>query len=351
MTNLTLKRRIEYIDILRGLCILWVIWIHLPSLNFTHYPLRMPLFFFLSGIFFKEYALDEFIFKKINTLFIPFIFFSLIGYLHQLSTYEFFSHFSSHGEDASFDFSSIFSMFSVIWTGDVILNPPLWFIAALLFFQILLYCIIRIFRSMKWRVLSCLALSAVMIHSSINTGVFLYSNFWLFPFYCTGFLIGKPLLRYIDTTSLKKMSAFIVCSLVIFTASIIIPDSGNPLVAKIIDIISFSILIAGFIVLFKYLSRFRIFHYLKFWGSNSYAVLGLHWAAMQVLSTFYSVIFSTTHASPVSKILIFCLTVATLYPVIIFMNRYCPMLVGKKDLIKHKTAERSKRPAVTTQMD
>ncbi|MDE6174320.1 MAG: hypothetical protein K2F88_02005 [Duncaniella sp.] len=72
---------------------------------------------------------------------------------------------------------------------------------------------------------------------------------------------------------------------------------------------------------------------------------------MQILSTFYCVIFSTTLASTPSQILILCLTVATLYPLILFLNRYCPMLVGKKDLIKHKTAERSERPAVTTQMD
>lgn len=348
MTSPTQKHRIEYIDILRGLCILWVVWFHLPNLGLNHYPIRMPLFFFLSGIFFKEYTLNEFVFKKINTLLIPFIFFCLIGYFYKLGIYEFFSHFSTHGEDATFDFSSIFSMFSVIWTGEVTINPPLWFIAALLFFQIILYSIIRIFRSLPGRIVCCLLVSAVIIATSPSNGTILHNNLWLFIFYCAGFLFGKPFLKRIESTPIKSVIAPALIGIALFAAIYFIPKPSLPTIARTIGVFAYSILIFEFIIVFKYLAKFRIFHTLKFWGSNSYAVLGTHLIAMEILSTFYCVIFNTTLASALPQVILFVVTVVSVYPVILFLNRYCPMLVGKKGLMTYKTAGREERPAVTT---
>ena len=63
------KKRIDYIDYLKGLTILWVVWYHTSHPEFVDYPPTMPMFFFLSGIFFKPYPLLEFIKKKIWVLY------------------------------------------------------------------------------------------------------------------------------------------------------------------------------------------------------------------------------------------------------------------------------------------
>lgn len=54
------KQRIEYIDLAKGLCISLVVLYHIHCFETTTETalqfFRMPLYYFLSGIFFKEYG-------------------------------------------------------------------------------------------------------------------------------------------------------------------------------------------------------------------------------------------------------------------------------------------------------
>ena len=80
------KPRIEYIDLAKGICITLVVCFHLTLFYDTSLPLdhffkafRMPLYFFLSGCFFKAYeGFSGFIKRKINKLLIPFGFFFVV---------------------------------------------------------------------------------------------------------------------------------------------------------------------------------------------------------------------------------------------------------------------------------
>lgn len=78
------KKRIDYIDLAKGVCMSLVVFWHsgFPiSISGLSY-LEMPLFFMLSGLFFKDYGgWKPFIIKKINTIIIPFLFFYLSGYV------------------------------------------------------------------------------------------------------------------------------------------------------------------------------------------------------------------------------------------------------------------------------
>ncbi|MBR6078396.1 MAG: acyltransferase family protein [Paludibacteraceae bacterium] len=77
------KKRIEFIDLAKGFCILLVVAHHVS----TDYAVcqvgtlfRMPLYYFLSGLFFKTYgSFADFTIKKINRLIIPMVFFYAIG--------------------------------------------------------------------------------------------------------------------------------------------------------------------------------------------------------------------------------------------------------------------------------
>ncbi len=86
------QQRIEWIDVAKGLCIILVMWWHIKELysnrGFTDrsYLLysanyyRMPLYFFLSGLFFKTYSgYFEFLVRKVNKLFVPFVVFAILG--------------------------------------------------------------------------------------------------------------------------------------------------------------------------------------------------------------------------------------------------------------------------------
>lgn len=77
-------KRIEYIDLMKGICIILIILLH-SSVGF-HYDyindmlknMRIPLYFCLSGLFFKEYnGFCDFVVRKFNKLIIPYIFFRI----------------------------------------------------------------------------------------------------------------------------------------------------------------------------------------------------------------------------------------------------------------------------------
>lgn len=76
------KPRLQYIDLAKGICIILVVLLHSEvyvSANMLR-PLRMPLFFMLSGIFFSNYnSLTVLLRKKFNRLIVPFLFFSLLS--------------------------------------------------------------------------------------------------------------------------------------------------------------------------------------------------------------------------------------------------------------------------------
>ena len=84
MSEATIKKpRIEYIDLAKGICISLVVFYHIEYIYHLTLPgatfmkaFRMPLYFFLSGCFFKAYdGFWGFFKRKVNKLLIPFIFF------------------------------------------------------------------------------------------------------------------------------------------------------------------------------------------------------------------------------------------------------------------------------------
>ena len=86
-----MKKRIEYIDLAKGICIFLIVIQHVTYYYHIEYPFKrmiesctLPLFFFLSGIFFKEYGgfLDFFI-RKTNKLLVPFVAFFILTVLLQ----------------------------------------------------------------------------------------------------------------------------------------------------------------------------------------------------------------------------------------------------------------------------
>ena len=86
------KKRLEYVDLMKGICITLVVATHcgvciphyLPlgfEINMALINIRMPLYFSLSGFFFKEYmSFSDFVVRKVNKLIVPYVFFAIFPY-------------------------------------------------------------------------------------------------------------------------------------------------------------------------------------------------------------------------------------------------------------------------------
>ncbi len=86
LLNTQTKQRLPYIDIMKGVCIILIVGIHISfgifpgQFNAMLQAFRVPLYYFLSGLFFKDYGgFGEFTRKKTNNILVPFLFFYLIA--------------------------------------------------------------------------------------------------------------------------------------------------------------------------------------------------------------------------------------------------------------------------------
>ena len=135
-------RRIDFVDLTKGVCIILVVMAHIggafDQLD-KHSMLscfRMPLYFFISGIFFKPYeGLYGFIIRKTNKLIIPFIFFYVSAFLLKYIVWKI--------APGTFHLPVSWRELLFVFHGHDLIkfNPPIWFLLALFNCNILFYLI------------------------------------------------------------------------------------------------------------------------------------------------------------------------------------------------------------------
>lgn len=192
------KKRIEYIDLMKGICIILIILLHL-GIDYGNHTvdvmlknMRIPLYFCLSGLFFKEYdGFLDFVTRKINKLIIPFVFFSYFPFaLCEL------------GRD-NYDRS----VTTYIIMGLEPYNYPLWFLRCLFITYILYFIFVRVTKNKSSTlgaigifVLAFLAYCFVQVEWSVNSmpallKVVVFDNvltaFIALPFFHIAYMVRK----------------------------------------------------------------------------------------------------------------------------------------------------------------
>ena len=135
--------RIEYIDLAKGFGIMVVVVYHI----YYHLHIRqvimpisifmLPLFFFLSGLFFKESStFTEFLLRKVNKLLIPFVFFYLVTSV-VLPNLLYLVGYKVEHAGAVGKISSLWAFISESFS-----NEPLWFLWAFFLLNIIFYLIL-----------------------------------------------------------------------------------------------------------------------------------------------------------------------------------------------------------------
>ena len=136
------NKRIDFVDLTKGICIILVVMAHIDG-AFAKFDessmiscFRMPLYFFISGIFFKSYeGFAGFLIRKINKLLIPFTFFYITAFLLKYVVWKI--------APGVFHLPVQWSEMLVIFHGHDLIkfNPPIWFLIALFNCNILFYLI------------------------------------------------------------------------------------------------------------------------------------------------------------------------------------------------------------------
>lgn len=192
-------KRIEFIDLCKGICILLVVMSHiLLFYQVTEYPakemlttFRMPLYFFLSGIFFKSYAVKTFLLKKVNNLLIPFLFFYVTtGLLLPQFLFHAFGHRMEWMSSGDF-YQEMMSQYVT----EAFPNISIWFLFCLFLLNLLFLLVLKVCRSLTPAVIALgLAIGCCGLYMSwagIGLPFYLDTTFTAFPLFIVGYLLRR----------------------------------------------------------------------------------------------------------------------------------------------------------------
>lgn len=327
MKKVQSTKRIEWVDTAKGICILLVVLNHIMIINSSwENPLndflssfRMPLYFFLSGVFFKTYNnFNTFIIKKINKQLIPFTFFYIV--YSSISIFVF----SYPIQIALTDF--IFNQCQTIY-------GPLWFLLCLFEINILFYIIHLLIK--KKLAQYCITLfigcgGLLLAFFTIKLPLSLDATLTCFPFFVFGYFINNEttIMRY---SFLDKYPYMYIFCFALF----------NLLFARHVEFYKnyfygssyFTTHICGFIgtIMVILLSKHIKFpSIITYYGKYSIIILCTHMILIEPVGTFVQFFSSNYFLITCFTFFIVCMIELIIIP---FFKTYLPFFCAQKELI------------------
>ena len=317
-----MKTRVDYIDLIKGITIFGVIWVHTCHFNWLTPILVNSIFFFLSGFFFRRKPMKEFLQTKVHTMLIPFFFFYLLSY-----PFKIIVHYWDYRTLSTFDFGCIWDLFDISTRTDYLfVNVPLWFLICSFAIQIIYYFVFYLDK----RLIAVLAIACLIFREffySIPAPFMINAAFYYIGFFALGNLLGKPWIEKLKNPRFRNVSLLISVLFMVIVIGVNVDSIGTWGRQQMIHIKLFMI----FFVLMSAASCFNENKHLspiRFFGENSLTILAFHVIPLLVIRRISMKIFGD--CSPMLGFVhsIICITI--MYFVILVCNRYIPYLVGKK---------------------
>lgn len=155
------KQRIAYIDFMKCLCIMLIVMYHIdheffnylaPHLNDALQAFRLPMYYFISGIFFKLYdGYGDFTRRKVNNILVPFVFFVVFAF--GVRCLEAAVRHLLGAEAIELGFHQLVEPFYLRYWPN---TTPLWFLLSLFWVNVIFYALQRFIRPL-WGLLMATA--------------------------------------------------------------------------------------------------------------------------------------------------------------------------------------------------
>jgi hypothetical protein len=300
------------------------VWSHTDSWDFGHGwtpgDIANTIFFFASGIFFKTGPCTDFLIKRVQRLLVPFFFFYILSIPFRILV----DLWDQHGA-FTFDWSRILDLFIISERSDYLsLNVPIWFLWTTFVIHLLANVL---FRLPKWGVL-LLALCSLFFQKELLAWptIFMFNNAlgW-FGFFALGYLTGKPLINVLSVARQRRRLLAVLGTIFIVSwlwVDIFQEQDSRNLLLNVRKI-AFTMLLLS---LLSFFNQTKGVPYLKYVGEQSLVVLGSHlWILIPILRICHK-LFGSGHGLLGGAMAI--LTLALSIPLIRFLNRKLPMLVG-----------------------
>ena len=319
--------RIDYLDLLKGFTILWIVWYHQPHPTFIDHYYHVPVFFFISGIVFKHKDIVSFVKGLVQHILIPFLFFYVTSYCFQIIRFLFESQSLS-----GFEWSQVFDVFKLEYHRDYLrINRPLWFLVSLAVVQTLYQLIYKLPRYCIFAICTIILLLKATITTWPTYFFFNQSIYWL-TYFALGDIIGKQVVNKSKNNNTKKrywrIYLIISCICLYSISLFFFRNTNNTTLCnflydlRVISFVFFSI------TLFSYFKGNNfLFRILRFYGKNSLTVLGTHLLFSITFGGFAFRLFGLTGNYWIG-FAVFILTALIMYPTILFIRKFLPFCIG-----------------------
>ncbi len=341
-----IRQRIEYIDIAKGFCILLVVFAHVHPAT-TDYDIgvffdsfRMPLYFFLSGLFFKTYSgIDEFSLKKINNLIIPLLFFYAFAYIYDAATWGIRA---IQGLDTVFyERHSWWPFWEIIRNGTSYHNSPLWFLVSLFEVNLLYYTIYR-YTHRLWRDVSVIVIATagwLLAKDDIQLPYFIGTSLVALPFFHIGCRLREA--KILEYSSRDRYAYTALVPAIISVWFLAEPIRLHELLLPPSFITFYLCGTLGTLIIL-YISK-AIAHLpcISFFGRYSLIVFGTHWS---IYHTIINIVDIFIPVEEIAYLITFVLTITIEIPIIYLLRQYAPRFTAQAEFFStarfHSTKEK-----------
>lgn len=344
------SQRIGWIDMLKGLGIFLVFLGHLltysqESIVQYIFSFHMPLFFFVSGLFFKHSAANsgfyKFFIKTVRVRMVPYVSFGVLTYciwISQIILRNYQKNIGLASLQESLFIKPIIGMFYGNGiNGWLTHNVLLWFLACLMMTELIFYCISAFANNKPSTILMVLVLFAILgytdsMFSSVRLPFSIDVALTAVVFYGSGYILKDKLL----TSKIKLLFSAPCLAIGLFTSNINggvdmnLNSFGNILLYYISAFSS----IYAYIYISQCLYNLRFLRCIAYVGQNSLVFFLLQGPAFLCTNLLlYMLLQIKVNINEITFLYgsaYVLLSMILLVPASFIINNYTPFMIGKK---------------------
>ena len=311
-----MKQRDDFIDVAKGLCMLFVVTIHTELFGVigTPYPvLAVPFFFFMSGFYDRpQLSIHDFLIKSCNRLLLPTFVWMVIAYIHRSAFY-----YLGHGG----------FVFDISWTNPVFANGAAWFIFALFYAKLMMWTLSRLRIPVLFESIVVLLLG--WLGSVCELPLLFDEGFSALPLYYAGVKMYPSIRKLVSNRYLVVSGAVaLACVPLRFYPHVLVPMRSENV--RMFYPLIIAIAILAFVFFLYVAFKLRNIKWLSVYGQHTFGILLTHCI---FLHSFAVVINRVSEkGSPMwiaAFSLAFLFTCWASYMVSILCEKYAPFLIGK----------------------
>lgn len=321
-----MKKRIEYIDLAKGICIFLIVVQHVTYYYHIKYPFQgliesftLPLFFFLSGLFFREYGgFLDFCVRKTNKLLVPFVAFFILTVLLQ---------------DLIFNAGSggVFFVRELLLHERLHYNYAIWFLPCLFEVSVLFYLLHKYLNAKLLCFVSFIVgiFGSLLNNFNIDLPLYIDSAMMFLPFFTLGYLLNQNTVFFSGQPKWERDS--ILISSCFLSGCVLCNILYSNMYTRALWFYLWGILGTFMILLFARLAK--AIQPFSYWGRYSIIILCTHFP---ILIHVKRILLRFALDGVPGMWLNLLITMALSTICIPLFCRYLPVIVAQKDLFPTK---------------